>query len=366
MKKWRKNQLRMIRKKWKGIVEIKDTPPTTIPISPRIRADSLSSDKEELKDLTAFEPTSSSLTPKPKTSRSKHIKGAIARISRRYGLIFQHMKKSFMPMKDMDAISETVQETLKEVVPLMVDEATNDSMKKNLPKIVVEGISLEQEKVKADIASTVDEVVKKEHESKRAEISTQVSNDVANNVPSHVDSFLQNYMNNHILYVHPTEFVSSTIPNLQQLYLKMKDDEQTLDVDLPIWLTLMYKYEKFVPHVGPCRVDTVRTYDHEDHHDGDARPERESSVKRQRHTQEQLEDFDPWFDDQGIDNDDEVPSKQVSPELLAEVSGKGTTADDLKRMQDALNDMMRSRCDSGEEHRYHLDQMKSYMESQTV
>ncbi|GJS57158.1 hypothetical protein Tco_0651942 [Tanacetum coccineum] len=76
--------------------------------SPRIRADSLSSDKEELKDLTAFEPTSSSLTPKPKTSRSKHIKGAIARISGRCGLIFQHMKKSFMPRKDMDAISTTV------------------------------------------------------------------------------------------------------------------------------------------------------------------------------------------------------------------------------------------------------------------
>ncbi|GKA69472.1 hypothetical protein Tco_0775536 [Tanacetum coccineum] len=165
----------------------------------------------------------------------------------------------------------------------MVDKATNDNMKKNLPKIVVEGISLEREKVKADIASTVAEAVKKEHERKRAEISTQVSNDVANNVPPQVDSFLQNYMNNHILYVHLTESVSSTISNLQQLYLKMKDDEKTLDVDLPIWLILMYKYEKFVPYVGPCRVDTVHTCDHEDHHDDDARPEGESSVKRQRH-----------------------------------------------------------------------------------
>ncbi|GKA69473.1 hypothetical protein Tco_0775537 [Tanacetum coccineum] len=98
----------LIWKKWKGIVEIKDTPPTTTPRSPRIHVDSLSSDKEELKDLTAFEPTSSSLIPKPKTSRSKHIKGEIARISGRCGLIFQHMKKSFMPRKDMDAISTTV------------------------------------------------------------------------------------------------------------------------------------------------------------------------------------------------------------------------------------------------------------------
>ncbi|GKD00708.1 hypothetical protein Tco_1170982 [Tanacetum coccineum] len=42
------------------------------------------------------------------------------------------------------------------------------------------------------------------------------------------------------------------------------------------------------------------------------------------------------------------------------------TTNDLQRMQDALNDMIRSRCDSREEHQYHLDQMKSYMESQIV
>ncbi|GKF68556.1 hypothetical protein Tco_0198235, partial [Tanacetum coccineum] len=79
----------------------------------------------------------------------------------------------------------------------------------------------------------------------------------------------------------------------------------------------------------------------------------------------QQKDFDPWSDDQCKD-DEEVPSKEVSPKLLAEVSGKGITAYDLERMQDALNDMMRSRCDSGEEHQYHLDQMKSYMQSHTV
>ncbi|GJT52812.1 hypothetical protein Tco_0978969, partial [Tanacetum coccineum] len=83
--------------------------------------------------------------------------------------------------------------------------------------------------------------------------------------------------------------------------------------------------------------------------------------------QEQLEDFDPWSKDQGTD-DDEVLSKEVSTELIAKISGKGMksgpTVDVLKQMQDALNDIMRSRCNSGEEHHYHLDQMKSYIESQ--
>ncbi|GKD08361.1 hypothetical protein Tco_1188046, partial [Tanacetum coccineum] len=36
-------------------------------------------------------------------------------------------------------------------------------------------------------------------------------------------------------------------------------------------------------------------------------------------TQEKLEDFDAWLNEQGID-DDEVPTEEVSPEILAEVS----------------------------------------------
>ncbi|GJZ30341.1 hypothetical protein Tco_0575388 [Tanacetum coccineum] len=179
-------------------------------------------------------------------------------------------------------------------------------------------------------------------------------------------------MNNHILHVHPTESASSSIPDLQrQLYLKMKDDEQAKHDDLPGWLSLMYMFGRPTAHVEPYRVAAVCTLNHEDHHDDDARPKGESSAKRQKTsehgtyttsessssqamdeltssgsgTEEQLEDFNAWNDDQCI-NDDEVPDEEVSPELLAEVSGKGTTVDDLKRMQEALNDTMRSRCDS--------------------
>ncbi|GKC02343.1 hypothetical protein Tco_0993953, partial [Tanacetum coccineum] len=58
------------RKKGKGVEDIKDTPPTTTPRSPRTHTDSLSSNKEELKELTASEP--SSFSPKPKTDCFKH------------------------------------------------------------------------------------------------------------------------------------------------------------------------------------------------------------------------------------------------------------------------------------------------------
>ncbi|GJW21183.1 hypothetical protein Tco_0031805 [Tanacetum coccineum] len=277
----------------------------------------------------ASKQTSSS--SKPKTSRSKHIKGAIARMSRRYGLIFHHKKKSFMPRKYMDVILKAVKYTLKEVVPKM-------------------------EKTKADIASMVVEAVRKEQERTRAELALLVSNDVANNVSLQVDSFLRNYMNNNILHVHSTESASSSIPDLQQqLYLKMKDDEQARNADLLIWLALIYKFGKPDSNADPCRVDTFCSRDHEDNHEDDARLEGESHVKRQRTSEhgtytrgesssssqamkestpsgsgnkEQLKDFDPWFEDQGTD-DDKVPSKEVSLELLAEVSGKGITTDAL-------------------------------------
>ncbi|GKF54855.1 hypothetical protein Tco_0165195, partial [Tanacetum coccineum] len=79
----------------------------------------------------------------------------------------------------------------------------------------------------------------------RAELSLQVTNDVATNVPS-----------------------------------QMKDNEQAKRDDLPLWHALMYNFERHASHVGPFRVDIVRTHDHEDHHNDNALPEGESSAKR--------------------------------------------------------------------------------------
>ncbi|GKC43257.1 hypothetical protein Tco_1060979, partial [Tanacetum coccineum] len=130
----------LIRKKMKGSLEIRDKLLTTPTRSSRTNIDSLSLDKEKLQEYTSFKPTYSS--SKPETNHSKHIKGVIARM-------FHHMKKSFMPRKDLDAIGKTIEETLK----------------------------LERENTKADIALMVVAAVRKEHERIRAELLSQVSND---------------------------------------------------------------------------------------------------------------------------------------------------------------------------------------------
>ncbi|GJS03073.1 hypothetical protein Tco_0319581 [Tanacetum coccineum] len=127
---------------------------------------------------------------------------------------------------------------------------------------------------------------------------------------------------------------------------EMKDDEQAKSDDLPVWISLMYKFYKPVAPIKHCRVDVVRTRDQEDHNDDDNHPEGESSAKRQKTSEHG------------------TYTREVSPELLDEVSRKVMTTNDLQRMQNALTVMMRNRCDSGEEHQYHLDQMQSYIERQ--
>nr|GEU80964.1 hypothetical protein [Tanacetum cinerariifolium] len=150
-------------------------------------------------------------------------------MSKRYGYMFRYMKRSFMPMKDMDTISKMVKGTPKIVVPRMVNETTDENMRDNLPMVVSEGIKLESEKSKANIASMVADAV---------------------------DAFLRNYMN-----------------SSRNLLLIL-----------------------------------ILTLDHEDHHDDDARPEGKSRT-----------------------DDDEVPSEEVSPELLAKMTGKGMKGQLKKR-----------------------------------
>ncbi|GJX09810.1 hypothetical protein Tco_0199669 [Tanacetum coccineum] len=148
------------------------------------------------------------------------------------------------------------------------------------------------------------------------------------------------------------------------------------------------KFEKPAPSTTPYKTTTVRTRDHEDHHDDDAHPKGESRAKRHKMskhgiysvgeslskqamdqepnmlgsgTQEQLDEFDDWMDDFVI-NDDEVPTEEVSPKLIEEISGEVNEA----QLQKAVNDMPRQRSNSGKEHRYHVDQMQNYLKSDIV
>ncbi|GKC48345.1 hypothetical protein Tco_1066067 [Tanacetum coccineum] len=74
--------------------------------------------------------------------------------------------------------------------------------------------------------------------------------------------------------------------------------------------------------------------------------------------QEQTNDYDFWTESYALD-DDEVLTKQVSQDIMEEVSLTINEAE-LKKIAD---EMLRQRCTSGDERQYHIDQMKNFLKS---
>nr|GEX31416.1 hypothetical protein [Tanacetum cinerariifolium] len=139
-------------------------------------------------------------------------------------------------------------------------------------------------------------------------------------------------------------------------------DMNTLEKKFEETLMEVLQREKTKANIASMVADAVRKEQehHEDHHDDDALLEEERSVKRKRMSKKE---YDLWAKNQET-YDDEVPSEEVTPEFFVEKTRNKRSRFQLvmikKCMQDALNDMMRSQCSSGEEHAYYLDQMKRW------
>ncbi|GJY02406.1 hypothetical protein Tco_0360558 [Tanacetum coccineum] len=217
------------------------------------------------------------------------------------------------------------------------------------------GLILERKKAKEETERLIAKAILQEHGNIQAQISTQIENAIANVIPSQVDASVRSYMPGHILHVHPAQSQTSSIPDQQyQLYLAMKADPQLKQQDMAIWLALHMKFERNTVPQTTCRTPAVRPRDQDDPHD-DAHPEGENS------NQEQDDDFDFWTDSYASD-DDEIPKKQVSQDIMEEVSLTIDKAK-LRKMDD---EMLRQRCTSGDEHQYHIDQMKNFLKSDIV
>ncbi|GJW29784.1 hypothetical protein Tco_0046659 [Tanacetum coccineum] len=240
----------------------------------------------------------------------------------------------------------------------MVDSHIKEQVKKQVPKqvrdqvlvYVAEGLILERQKTKEEMERMIAKAILQEHRNIQAEISLQIQKAIDNQMPSQVDASLQ-----------------------QQ--------------DIAIWLALQMKFENLQVQQTTCRPSAVRPRDQDDPHD-DAHPEGENSAKWQKTSeyevyvsgeslsrqvneeergpstsgnQEQEDDYDFWIDSYASD-DDEIPSKQVSQDIMKEVSLTIEEAK-LKKMAD---EMLRQRCTSRDEHQYHIDQMKNFLKSDIV
>ncbi|GKA67221.1 hypothetical protein Tco_0767029 [Tanacetum coccineum] len=202
---------------------------------------------------------------------------------------------------------------IKEQVKKQVPEQVRDQV----PVYVAKGLIMERQKTKEEMERMIAKAILQEHGNIQAKISSQIHKAINHHIPSQVDTSVRSYMPGHILLVHPAQSQTLSVLEQQyQLYLSMKNDPQLQQQDIAIWLALQMKFE----------------------------------ISRRC--------YDFWTDSYASD-DDEIPMKQVSQDIMKEVS---LTIDEakLKKMAD---EMLRQRCTSGDEHQYHIDQMKNLLKS---
>ncbi|GJW68451.1 hypothetical protein Tco_0122875 [Tanacetum coccineum] len=285
-----------------------------------------------------------------------------------------------MPRTSSDQLADNLHDVMMEMLPLLVKEKVTEQVKKEVPMQVrdqvpvylAEGLILERKSTKEETERLIAKAILQERGHMQAQVSSQIQNAIDNAIPSLVDISVRNYMSGHILHVHPTQVQSSSVTEQQhQLYLAMKADPLLQQQDIAIWLALQMKFEKTqVPHTA-CRPFTVCPRDQDDPHD-DAHPKGENSAKRQKTSeyeayvsgessseqvnveesgpstsgnQVQDDEFDFWTDSYASD-DDEIPTKQVSQDIMKEIS---LTVDEAK-LKKMVDEMLRQRCTSGDEH----------------
>ncbi|GKA67632.1 hypothetical protein Tco_0767549 [Tanacetum coccineum] len=373
------------REKGKIVEESRSTPFPTPIRSPRIHTDLVSSDTEKLQELTVTDTktTPSSRSPstnlsktnrllslfKAKPARFKRYKNFFQELQGRYTYLFEHLKARFLSRKSFDTLADHLQEVMVESLPTMVDTHIKEQVKKQVPEqvrdqvpvYVAEGLILERQKTKEEMERMIAKAILQERGNIQAEISSQIQNAIDNHIPSQVDASVRSYMSGHILHVHPVQSQTPSVPEQQyQLYLSMKNDPQLQQQDIAIWLALQMKFENLQVPQTICRPSTVCPRDQDDPHD-DAHPDGENSAKRQKTSEYEAhvsrESSFGQVNEEERD-DDEIPMKQVSQDIMEEVS---LTIDEakLKKMAD---EMFRQRCTSGDEHQYHIDLWESRKE----
>ncbi|GJR93962.1 hypothetical protein Tco_0266136 [Tanacetum coccineum] len=365
------------REKGKLVEETRNLPIPTPIRSPRIHTNLVSSDTEKLQELTDTpHTTSSSSSPhkklakmnrllslfKTKPTRFKRYKSFFYELQGRYGYLFAHLRARFIPRKLFNTLADNLHDVMVETLPTMVDKHIKEQvMKQVLEQVrnqvlvyVAEGLILERQKAKEETEILIAKAILQERGNILAQISTQIENAIANVIPSQVDASVCSYMSGHILHVHPAQSQTTSVPDQQyQLYLAMKADPQLQQQDIARWLALQMKFER-----------NTKTSEYEAYVSGESSSGQvfqEEQAPSTLGNQEQDDDFDSWTDSYASD-DDEIPTKQVSQDIMKEVS---LTIDEAK-LRKMADEMLRQRCTSGDEHQYHIDQMKNFLKSEIV
>ncbi|GKA21478.1 hypothetical protein Tco_0701467 [Tanacetum coccineum] len=151
---------------------------------------------------------------------------------------------------------------------------------------------------------------------------------------------------------------SSSTPSLSSS--KLSATQQVMEESLPkmvdarvkeltkTQLALKIKFEGIHASNTPCRSSVIHLRDQDDPHD-DAHLEGENSAKRQKTSEHRTYVF----------------RKSSSGQANESEPGPSTSVDEAK-MHKVVNEMLRQRCTSGDEHQYHIDQMQNFLKNDIV
>ncbi|GJZ43520.1 hypothetical protein Tco_0590775 [Tanacetum coccineum] len=225
---------------------------TPIPTPNRSHRKDLSSGKTISEELTAPESTdtvslSTATTSKyPQkerhiSSKYNHIPGALHRMCRRQGYMIKDMERKCVTTDEFWKVHGKVDQVLHEIVPQIVERATNDLIEDNLKRVVAD-------------------TVIQERDAFESEVPALISKEFDAHAPKIIDLF-KHYVQTSVIQVHPTINQAN---------------------DLALWDVLKRKFEKSSTSNSSCRDYNFHSQHHDDHQDDDAPPEREKRVKRHK------------------------------------------------------------------------------------
>ncbi|GJX35046.1 hypothetical protein Tco_0246603 [Tanacetum coccineum] len=264
-------------------------------------------------------------TPFPTPIRSPRIHSDLE-LQGRYTYLFENLKARFLSRKSFDTLADHLQEVMVESLPTMVDTHIKEQVKKKVPEqvpvYVAEGLILERQKTKEEMERMIAKAI---------------------------DTSVRSYMSRHILHVHPVQSKTPYVPEQQyQLPSAIRPRDQDDPHDNA--------------HLeGENIAKQQKTSEYEAYVSGESSSGQVNEEERGPSTsgnQEQVDDYDFWTGSYASD-DDEIPTKQVSEDIMKEVS---LTIDEAK-LKKIADEMLRQRCTSGDEHQYHIDQMKNFLKS---
>ncbi|GKC53301.1 hypothetical protein Tco_1076046 [Tanacetum coccineum] len=172
------------------------------------------------------------------------------------------------------------------------------------------------------------DAIQQEHENLQAEITSQINNAITNHIPSQVDSSVRNYISS---VVHPRD---------------QDDPHDNTHLE------------------GENSAKMKKTSEHGTYMFGESSSGQANKSKLSLSTsgnQEQLDDFYFWTNTYATD-DDELPADKVSQEFENEMS----KSVDGAKLHKVVDEMLRQRCTSGDEHQYHIDQMQNFLKNDIV